>query len=155
MKKIRPLCIITSISYKTHSYGYEFARPKHHDLFDSWRKRIMLSATTQHAQFKVIMKKYEMSVRIRKPTICICENKGADQLRRNCEADRRLCFRYTDSTLDSSSSQIRNFKLLTFFCDCTARVVLDLIRTQIFFFSCTGSDNLLKQLPSDYYIYLI
>ena len=34
-----------------------------------------------------------------KPTICICENKGADQLRSNCEADQRLCFRYTDSTL--------------------------------------------------------
>ena len=34
-----------------------------------------------------------------KPTICICENKGADQLRSNCAADQRLCFRYTDSTL--------------------------------------------------------
>ena len=28
----------------------------------------------------------------------ICENKDADQLRGNCEADQRLCFRYTDST---------------------------------------------------------
>ena len=27
---------------------------------------------------------------MRKPTICICENKGADQLRSNCEADERL-----------------------------------------------------------------
>ena len=26
-------------------------------------------------------------------------NKGADQLRSNCEADQRLCFCYTDSTL--------------------------------------------------------
>ena len=34
-----------------------------------------------------------------KPTICIGENKGADQLRSNCEADLRLCFRYTDSTV--------------------------------------------------------
>ena len=34
-----------------------------------------------------------------KPTICICENKGADQLRGNREADQRLCFRYTDSTI--------------------------------------------------------
>ena len=33
-----------------------------------------------------------------KPTICICENKDADQLRGNREADQRLCFRYTDST---------------------------------------------------------
>ena len=29
---------------------------------------------------------------------CICENKGADQLRGNREADQQLCFRYTDST---------------------------------------------------------
>ena len=36
---------------------------------------------------------------MRKPTICICENKDADQLRSNCEADQRLCFRYMDSTL--------------------------------------------------------
>ena len=34
-----------------------------------------------------------------KPTICICENKDADQLRGNREADQRLCFRYTDSTI--------------------------------------------------------
>ena len=34
-----------------------------------------------------------------KPTICLGENKGADQLRSNCEADQRLCFRYTDSAL--------------------------------------------------------
>ena len=34
-----------------------------------------------------------------KPTICICENKDADQLRGNCEANQRLCFRYTDSTI--------------------------------------------------------
>ena len=34
-----------------------------------------------------------------KPTICIGENKDADQLRGNREADQRLCFRYTDSKL--------------------------------------------------------
>ena len=34
-----------------------------------------------------------------KPTICIGENKGADQLRGNREADQRLCFRYLDSTI--------------------------------------------------------
>ena len=37
-----------------------------------------------------------------KPTICISENKGADQLRGNREAreaDQRICFRYTDSTI--------------------------------------------------------
>ena len=34
---------------------------------------------------------------MRKPAICICENKDADQLRGNREADQRLCFRYIDS----------------------------------------------------------
>ena len=34
-----------------------------------------------------------------KPTICICENKDADQLRGNREADQRLCFCYSDSTI--------------------------------------------------------
>ena len=36
---------------------------------------------------------------MRKPTFCICENKDADQLRGNREADQRLCFRYIDSTI--------------------------------------------------------
>ena len=36
---------------------------------------------------------------MRKPDFCICENKDADQLRSNREADQRLCFRYTDSTI--------------------------------------------------------
>ena len=39
-----------------------------------------------------------MSLVMRKPGFCICENKDADQLRGNREADQRLCFRYTDST---------------------------------------------------------
>ena len=30
---------------------------------------------------------------------CICENKDADQLRSNREADQRLCFRYIDITI--------------------------------------------------------
>ena len=36
---------------------------------------------------------------VRKPAFCLCENKDANQLRGNCEADLRLCFRYTDSTI--------------------------------------------------------
>ena len=39
-----------------------------------------------------------MSLVMRKPDFCICENKAADQLRGNREADQRLCFRYFDST---------------------------------------------------------
>ena len=40
-----------------------------------------------------------MSPIVRKPEFCLCENKGTDQLRSNCEADQRLCFHYTDSTI--------------------------------------------------------
>ena len=36
---------------------------------------------------------------MRKPAFCVCENKDADQLRGNREADQRLCFRYKDSTI--------------------------------------------------------
>ena len=34
-----------------------------------------------------------------KPAFCNCENNDADQLRDNREADQRLCFRYTGSTI--------------------------------------------------------
>ena len=36
---------------------------------------------------------------MRKPAFYICENKDADQLRGNREADRRLCFCYIGSTI--------------------------------------------------------
>ena len=55
-----------------------------------------------------------MSHPIGKPTICINENKGADQLRINCEADQRLCFRYSDSTFPLLlKSEISSFKLFS------------------------------------------
>ena len=41
---------------------------------------------------------YYMSRDVRKLDICICENKDADQLRGNREADQRLYFRHLDST---------------------------------------------------------
>ena len=40
-----------------------------------------------------------MSLVMRKPAFCICENKDPDQLRSNCAADQRLCFPYMDSTI--------------------------------------------------------
>ena len=46
-----------------------------------------------------------------KPTICIGKNKGADQLRGNREADQRLCFRYSDSTIPPPlNSKISGFQ---------------------------------------------
>ena len=40
-----------------------------------------------------------MSRVVRKPAFCKYENKDADQLRGNREADQRLCCRYMDSTI--------------------------------------------------------
>ena len=49
-----------------------------------------------------------------KPTICIGENKGADQLRSYCEADQRLYFRYSDSTISLLlKSEILSFLLFS------------------------------------------
>ena len=45
------------------------------------------------------MRDCDMSRVLRKPAFCICENKDADQLRGNREADQRLCFRYIDSSI--------------------------------------------------------
>ena len=36
---------------------------------------------------------------MRKLDFCLWENKDADQLHSNCEADQCLCFRYTDGTI--------------------------------------------------------
>ena len=40
-----------------------------------------------------------MSRVVRKPAFCICKNKDPDQLRGNCEADQRLCYRHMDSAI--------------------------------------------------------
>ena len=60
---------------------------------------------------------------MRKLDFCLHENKGADQLPSNCEADQHLCFRYTDSTIPPLL--IQNFRILAFFCDCTGWFVSD------------------------------
>ena len=60
---------------------------------------------------------------MRKPNFCICENKDADQLRGNREADQRLCFCYTDSTIPL----LPKSKISSLFCGCKARFVPDLV----------------------------
>ena len=62
---------------------------------------------------------------MRKPDFCLCENKGADQLRSNYEADQRLCFHYTDSTIPPTYTQ--NFKILASFCGCTGWFVSHMV----------------------------
>ena len=58
----------------------------------------------------------------------MCGNKGADQLRINCAADQRLCFRYIDSTIPLlPKSKISSF--LAIFSNCAARFMSDLVGT--------------------------
>ena len=61
-------------------------------------------------------KLHHLSRVVRKPAFCICENKDADQLRGNREADQRLCFRYMDSTIpllpESEISSIKTYSLV-------------------------------------------
>ena len=78
---------------------------------------------------------------MRKPIICICENKDADQLCSYCTADQCdqlcsyctadqcLCFRHTDSPINLLL--IESFKLLALCCDCSDLFVSDLVGTQI------------------------
>ena len=42
--------------------------------------------------------KDHMSLIMRKPVFCICENKGTNQLNGNYEVDQHLCFRYVYNT---------------------------------------------------------
>ena len=50
-------------------------------------------------QHTVIFMAVTMGHITRKQTFYICENKDADQLRGDREADQRHCFRYKDSTI--------------------------------------------------------
>ena len=81
-----------------------------------------------------------MSLVMSKPAFCICENKDADQLRGNREADQRLCFRYTDSTI----LYFLNFKHLDILCNCTVRFVLDQVRNPEDRFSHNEADMWVK-----------
>ena len=66
-------------------------------LFGYFAVKHDVSAMSKHDIVKDVTA--YMSCVMRKPTFCICENKDADQLRGNREADQRLCFRYIDSTI--------------------------------------------------------
>ena len=81
--------------------------------------------------------KHHMSLVVRKPAFCIFENKDADQLR-----GKRLCFRYTDSTIPLLlKSEISN--PLAIFCGYTARFVSDLVGNPEDWFS-HNEDHIVK-----------
>ena len=61
----------------------------------------------------------------RKSTICVCENKDADQ---------RFYFSNTDSTISLLCIYIQNFQPLTIFCAFAAQLVSDLLKNHIVVF---------------------
>ena len=67
----------------------------------------------------------KMGCIMRKPAFCRCQNKGADQLQINIEADQQLCFHYVDSTISLLSKS--DFKPLAIFSGWTAGILLDLV----------------------------
>ena len=77
----------------------------------TWRKSIFL--VTRLSPY--INQNCQLSRCMGKPTICMGENKVADQLRGNRETDQRPCFRYTDSSvsllLKSETSRLYLFSV--------------------------------------------
>ena len=74
----------------------------------------MVILTSTHVNIPMELSPHEillyMSLVMKKPAFGICENKDADQLRGNREADLRLCFRYTNSAIPLlSKSEISSF----------------------------------------------
>ena len=55
--------------------------------------------TRQKKMYYSICCRSNMSLGVRKPDFCICENKDEDQLCGSRTADQRLCFRYIDSAI--------------------------------------------------------
>ena len=53
---------------------------------------VLYSVITDLFEVKIMIYSQQMSHLVRKPTICICENKDADQLRGNREADHAFAF---------------------------------------------------------------
>ena len=91
---------------------------------------------------------------MRKPTICICENKDADQLRGNRKADQRLCFRYLDSTIPL----LPKYKISSLPSSPVA-IQPGLCQTwsesTLLVFSCHGSNDLSANLSSSEYPHLL
>ena len=80
-----------------------------------------------------------------KPTICLGENKGADQLRSDREADQRLCFRYSDSAVPMLlKSKISSFYLFSV----TVQVHLcpNWSETTLLVFPQGGSNNKISEI---------
>ena len=87
---------------------------------------------------------HQMSHLMGKPTICICETKGADQLRIFAVTAKLIsaliCFRYTDSTIPLLSKS-KIFKLYSFSVTVQVGLCLTCSETTLLVFPRGGSNN--------------
>ena len=97
-------------------------------------KNICKNLICEHLPF---CQRMNMSCFMRKPTFCICENKGADQLHSNCKADQCLCFPYTDSTIPLLSKP--KFPVSCHLLCLYRPVCVGPVRSTLLVFSCGGS----------------
>ena len=98
-------------------------------LYANFTTSVLVTKPLRQNHRKETLRNYDrMSHCMGKPTVCIGENKDVDQLRSICEADQRLCFRYSDSTTPLLSNP--KFHLAVF-CYCTGQFVSGLVGTQI------------------------
>ena len=83
-----------------------------------------------------------MSLIMRKPAFCLCENKDADQLCSNCTADQCLCFCSRASTISLLSKyEISSFRLFM-------AVQADLIGNHIASFLLTWAEHMYLYMKS-------
>ena len=91
----------------------------HNLCFRAKKRKIGIALCTPVLLHKIgVLERYalhrHLSHPMGKPTICIGENKGADQLRGNLEADQRHWFCYSDSTIPLLlKSEISSFWLFS------------------------------------------
>ena len=64
------------------------------------------SNTNQAAQLQKMASRLKFRIKKEEGLYYLCsENKGADQLRGNCEADLRLCFQYAKHSFSHDAAQ--------------------------------------------------
>ena len=80
-------------------YPFLFSRKCLKHVFTFFLKSLYDHHTSSLIRAWIIAIAFTLEPRYEKTGFCICENKDADQLRGNREADQRLCFRYTDSII--------------------------------------------------------
>ena len=89
---------ITSTLKSRKTYIMKMQKREVHEEDSSCSPKFKINVTIFPSEYCNLYSREKLQYII-KPAFCICENKNADQIRGNREADQRLCFRYTDSTI--------------------------------------------------------